>query len=271
MDKITIERQMLLPCPFCGANAEILTIPEDHPDAGAMFVQCCDSRCMTSSALLYPLMDDVRALLVERWNRRAALAAQPADPIAARSRYETAYAGHQLPHTQTTTSEPVQRQKYVAKEAVMGWLYESQLRAEREAAQPAEPVAWINRRVIYDPATDSVTGYGEPELSFERASYGYDYANAKPLVLAQPAPAAVPSEGEIVVSKNEAGQIVCVSRQDEDGQFLSIIAESADAVPLTDEQAAFETWLSTYPASGAGQPGVQARGGDDNCADPRII
>ena len=34
--------------------------------------------------------------------------AQPADPIAARSRYETAYAGHQLPHTQTTTSEPVQ-------------------------------------------------------------------------------------------------------------------------------------------------------------------
>ena len=48
---------------------------------------------------------------------------------------------------------------------------------------------------------------------------------------AQPADAAVPPEGGIVVSKNEAGQIVCVSRQDEDGQFLSIIAESADAVP----------------------------------------
>ena len=79
--KIVIERETLLPCPFCGANAEILTIPEDHPDAGAMFVQCCDSRCMTSSALLYPLMDDVRALLVERWNRRAALTAQPA-PVA---------------------------------------------------------------------------------------------------------------------------------------------------------------------------------------------
>lgn len=66
------------------------------------------------------------------------------------------------------------------------------------AAQPAEPVAWINRRVIYDPATDSVTEYGEPELSFERASYGYDYANAKPLILAQqpaeaqPAPAQEP-------------------------------------------------------------------------------
>ena len=80
MDKITIERETLLPCPFCGGEAEILTIPEDHPDAGAMFVQCCDSRCVTSSALLYPLMDDVRSLLVERWNRRAALAAQPAEP-----------------------------------------------------------------------------------------------------------------------------------------------------------------------------------------------
>ena len=78
-DKITIERETLLPCPFCGGEAEILTIPEDHPDAGAMFVQCWDSRCMTSSALLYPLMDDVRALLVERWNRRAALA-QKAEP-----------------------------------------------------------------------------------------------------------------------------------------------------------------------------------------------
>ena len=40
--------------------------------------------------------------------------AQPADPIEARSRYETAYAGHQLPHTQTTTSEPVQPQGWVS-------------------------------------------------------------------------------------------------------------------------------------------------------------
>lgn len=80
-NKITLERETLLPCPFCGGEAEILTIPEDHPDAGAMFVQCCDSRCMTSSALLYPLMGDVRALLVERWNRRAAPAAQSDERI----------------------------------------------------------------------------------------------------------------------------------------------------------------------------------------------
>ena len=76
------------------------------------------------------------------------------------------------------------------------WLGRREAERAALAAQPAEPVAWINRRVIYDPATDSVTGYGEPELSFERASYGYDYANAKPLVLAQPAPAAVPLTDE---------------------------------------------------------------------------
>ena len=61
----------LLPCPFCGSAAEMLTIPEGSPDAGAMFVSCTNHRCMTSGALIYPLMDDVRGLLLERWNRRA--------------------------------------------------------------------------------------------------------------------------------------------------------------------------------------------------------
>lgn len=78
---MTTERETLLPCPFCGADAEVLTIPEDHIDAGAMFVQCCDNRCMASSALLCPLMDDVRDLLVERWNRRAAQPAESVEPM----------------------------------------------------------------------------------------------------------------------------------------------------------------------------------------------
>lgn len=71
MDSLIDDSDRLKSCPFCGSEAEILTIPEDHPDAGAMFVQCCNSHCMTSSALLYPLMDDVRHLLLERWNRRS--------------------------------------------------------------------------------------------------------------------------------------------------------------------------------------------------------
>ena len=54
-------------------------------------------------------LSDYQIREAKRWDLLPqTVAAQPADPIAARSRYETAYAGHQLPHTQTTTSEPVQ-------------------------------------------------------------------------------------------------------------------------------------------------------------------
>ena len=56
----------LKPCPFCGSEAEMLTLPDDHPDAGAMFAQCVNSMCMASSALIYPLMDDAKHLLLER-------------------------------------------------------------------------------------------------------------------------------------------------------------------------------------------------------------
>ena len=68
MDHLIDDSDRLKPCPFCGGEAEMLTVPEDLPDVGAMFVQC--SKCMASSALVYPLMDDVRSLLMERWNKR---------------------------------------------------------------------------------------------------------------------------------------------------------------------------------------------------------
>jgi hypothetical protein len=46
--------------------------------------------------------------------------------------------------------------------------------------------------------------------------------------------------GEVVVTKTEAGQIVAVTRQDEEGRILSVIAESAprptQTVPLTQAQ-----------------------------------
>lgn len=71
MDHLIDDSDRLKPCPFCGGAAEMLTMPEDmEASAGAMFVQCTDSRCMASSALVFPLMDDVQPLLMERWNRR---------------------------------------------------------------------------------------------------------------------------------------------------------------------------------------------------------
>lgn len=63
----------LAPCPFCGSEAEGGTMQAEPEsiDSGAMFVQCTNPRCMASSALIYPLGDDPKPLLLERWNRRA--------------------------------------------------------------------------------------------------------------------------------------------------------------------------------------------------------
>ena len=55
----------LKPCPYCGADAEI-----GEEQDGGHFVQCINSACGASSALLFPLMDDVKHLLLERWNKR---------------------------------------------------------------------------------------------------------------------------------------------------------------------------------------------------------
>ena len=72
MDHLIDDSDRLKPCPFCGADAEFGEIggAEETPDAGGHFVQCLNSACGASSALIFPLMDDVKALLLERWNKR---------------------------------------------------------------------------------------------------------------------------------------------------------------------------------------------------------
>jgi hypothetical protein len=62
----------LLPCPFCGGKAEIITLEgeTDNPSIGAQCVQCTNSKCGAASGLVFPLMDDVTDMLHERWNTR---------------------------------------------------------------------------------------------------------------------------------------------------------------------------------------------------------
>lgn len=66
------DETILKPCPFCGAEAEIITLEgeADEPSTGAQCVQCTSSACGAASGLIYPLMDDVTDLLIERWNKR---------------------------------------------------------------------------------------------------------------------------------------------------------------------------------------------------------
>ena len=60
----------LMPCPFCGSHATMFTMPEGSGIDGSMYVECDEPLCRASSALIYPLKDDVKHILIERWNRR---------------------------------------------------------------------------------------------------------------------------------------------------------------------------------------------------------
>lgn len=72
MDPLIDDSDRLMPCPFCGAEAEIITLAgeTDEPSIGAQCVQCTSSACGAASGSVYPLMDDVTDLLRERWNKR---------------------------------------------------------------------------------------------------------------------------------------------------------------------------------------------------------
>lgn len=59
----------LKPCPFCGGEAEIVDAEECGPQA---YVVTCNG-CMTSSRVIFALMDDVTFDLVSAWNTRADL------------------------------------------------------------------------------------------------------------------------------------------------------------------------------------------------------
>lgn len=73
MDNMIVDSDRLKPCPFCGSEAEIVTLDGEDGDwgVGAQAVQCTSIGCGASSGLIYPLMDDVTSLLIEKWNHRA--------------------------------------------------------------------------------------------------------------------------------------------------------------------------------------------------------
>lgn len=85
MDHLIDDSDRLKPCPFCGAEAEIITLEgeTDEPSIGAQCVQCTSSACGAASGLIYPLMDDVTDLLRERWNKRHNALAQGRDACGA--------------------------------------------------------------------------------------------------------------------------------------------------------------------------------------------
>lgn len=60
----------LMPCPFCGGEAEYGEVGGDGLDFGGQFIQCTNALCGASSALIFPCGHEPKPLLAERWNRR---------------------------------------------------------------------------------------------------------------------------------------------------------------------------------------------------------
>ena len=156
-------------------------------------------------------------------------------------------------HEYGTIAEGV-RQRIVA-------LCRRAIEAAALAAQPAKPVAWMDDFGNAFPL-GAIKGAGSWRDEHQR--------NWRPLYTAPPAPAAVPlpepfdycyewhgpyglevvdnldgtmglraalaqkaePQGEVVVTKDDAGQIVAVTRQDAEGRILSVVAESAPAAAI---------------------------------------
>lgn len=72
---MTDTRQALLPCPFCG-NSKGLAVANENPQdlSGGYFIAC--PSCDASTGLRFACGEDPIPLLIEQWNRRAALSAQ---------------------------------------------------------------------------------------------------------------------------------------------------------------------------------------------------
>lgn len=60
-----MDLSQILPCPFCGAEAEM-----HSTDDGADYIECTEATCQATTSLQYSIKDDGRPQLIERWNRR---------------------------------------------------------------------------------------------------------------------------------------------------------------------------------------------------------
>lgn len=65
-------------CPHCGAGASFNTVPEapagepENPMGGGMYIECRNSRCGATSALMrFARPEDAMNALLARWNARS--------------------------------------------------------------------------------------------------------------------------------------------------------------------------------------------------------
>ena len=129
MTKITIERETLLPCPFCGCGAAITGT--EWGGREQYFVACTGPDCHCAVGENYDrdacpeYSFSSKAEAIAAWNRRAALAVQPAD----NADFESWLSTNPIP-----AGASMKQAMWIAYAAA----------SKRIAAQPAEPVAWLH-------------------------------------------------------------------------------------------------------------------------------
>lgn len=81
-----------------------------------------------------------------------------------------------------------------------------------------------------------------------------------------------PPEGHVVVTRNEAGQAVAVTRQDDDGRILSVIAEFENhpSVPVATLAALADRWASDRNYSGSPVDDIRALIDELTSARPEV-
>lgn len=128
----------LLPCPFCG-NSKGLAVANENPQdlSGGYFIAC--PSCDASTGLRFACGEDPIPLLIEQWNRRAALAAQPvAGAVATEAQLNSACMSYRHDFGLMTPDEQ-ERLRWSAKEWLHAWRKEFALSAQ--AAPAPEPSA----------------------------------------------------------------------------------------------------------------------------------
>ena len=62
----------LLPCAHCGSPATFMTVERESINQGGEYIDCTNKECGATSVLMFATGEDVKPLLAERWNKRAA-------------------------------------------------------------------------------------------------------------------------------------------------------------------------------------------------------
>lgn len=73
MTDLTQRARELLPCPFCGSEGKMVEV-----EPSGYVVECQNGICAASTNIRYSCGDDARPLVIEQWNRRAALSSPQA-------------------------------------------------------------------------------------------------------------------------------------------------------------------------------------------------